>query len=141
MKTINPGPILESKSMHEIFQRKDKNKLKRTKKGKIFENWSKNVQNLKIFWKKGFGLYNKYRKIICYNNSFLYIISLETVSSEFIYFRDDMFLPCKSSNYPIFARSQRRRCTKTRTDAVHKLENISRCNAKIVKRSESVQKG
>ena len=36
------GPILESKGMRAIFQKKDK-------KGKIFENLGKNVQNLKIF--------------------------------------------------------------------------------------------
>ena len=36
------GPILGSKGMHGIFQ----------KKGKIFENLGKNVQNLKIFLKK-----------------------------------------------------------------------------------------
>ena len=36
------GPILESKDMCAIFQKKDK-------KGKIFENLGKNVQNLKIF--------------------------------------------------------------------------------------------
>ena len=36
------GPILESRGMHTIFQ----------KKGKIFENLGKNVQNLKIFLKK-----------------------------------------------------------------------------------------
>ena len=34
------GSILESKGMRAIFQ----------KKGKIFENWGKNVQHLKIFW-------------------------------------------------------------------------------------------
>ena len=36
------GLILESKGMRAIFQ-------KRAKKGKIFENFGKNVQNLKIF--------------------------------------------------------------------------------------------
>ena len=36
------GPILESRGMHTIFQ----------KKGKILENLGKNLQNLKIFWKK-----------------------------------------------------------------------------------------
>ena len=41
-----PGPILESKGMDAIFQ---KNGKTRTKKGKIFENLVKNVQNLKIF--------------------------------------------------------------------------------------------
>ena len=40
------GPILESKDMHAIFQKKGKQMLK---KGKIFENLGKNVQNLKIF--------------------------------------------------------------------------------------------
>ena len=36
------GPILQSKGMHAIFQ----------KKGKIFENLGKTVQNLKIFGKR-----------------------------------------------------------------------------------------
>ena len=35
------APILESKSVGAIFQ----------KKGKMFENLHKKVQNLKIFWK------------------------------------------------------------------------------------------
>ena len=43
------GPILESKGMHTIFQKKGK---KMFKKGKIFENLGKNKQNLKIFWKR-----------------------------------------------------------------------------------------
>ena len=46
-------PILESKDMHTILQKKGKKRakkcLKRAKRGKIFENLSKNVQNLKIF--------------------------------------------------------------------------------------------
>ena len=37
------GPILESKGMRAIFQKK---------KGKIFENLGKDVQNLKTFWKR-----------------------------------------------------------------------------------------
>ena len=50
MKT---GPILESKDKSTIFHKNDKEKcLKRAKKGKIFENLRKNVQNLKIIWKK-----------------------------------------------------------------------------------------
>ena len=40
------GPILESKGMYAIFQKKVKIMLK---KGKIYENLGKNVQNLKIF--------------------------------------------------------------------------------------------
>ena len=40
------GPILESWGMGAIFQQKAKEMLK---KGKIFENLDKNVQNLKIF--------------------------------------------------------------------------------------------
>ena len=40
------GPILESKGMLAIFQKKGK---KMFKKGKIFENLGKHVQNLKIF--------------------------------------------------------------------------------------------
>ena len=43
------GPIPESKGMRAIFQKKDK---KRAKKGKIFENLGKNVQNL-IYSEKG----------------------------------------------------------------------------------------
>ena len=47
------GPILESKGMHEIFQKKGKKEQKMFKKGKkndkIFENLDKNLQNLKIF--------------------------------------------------------------------------------------------
>ena len=38
---------LESKGMREIFQKKGKKK--RATKGKIFKNFGKNVQNLKIF--------------------------------------------------------------------------------------------
>ena len=46
MKT---GPILESKDKSTIFHKNDKEKcLKWAKKGKIFENLRKNVQNLKI---------------------------------------------------------------------------------------------
>ena len=37
------------KGMRVIFQKKGKKILKREKKGKIFENFGKNVQNLKIF--------------------------------------------------------------------------------------------
>ena len=40
------GPILESKGMGAIFQKKCKKMLKR---GKIFENFCKNVPNLNIF--------------------------------------------------------------------------------------------
>ena len=40
------GPILESKDMRAIFQKKGK---KRAKIGKIFENLDKNVQNGRIF--------------------------------------------------------------------------------------------
>ena len=45
--TFQSGPILESKGMHVIFQKKgqkeDKNMLKMGKKGKMFENLFKNV--------------------------------------------------------------------------------------------------
>ena len=41
------GPILESKGMHALKKGK-----KRFKKGKVFENFDKNVSNLKIFWKR-----------------------------------------------------------------------------------------
>ena len=49
-------PILESKGMHAIFQKKCKKRQKKyiflkTKKGKIFKNLGKKVQNL-IFWKR-----------------------------------------------------------------------------------------
>ena len=46
------GPFLEGKGMSAIFQKKSKKMLK---KGKIFEDLYKNVQNLKkkkIFWKR-----------------------------------------------------------------------------------------
>ena len=43
------GSILESKGMGMVFQKKGKEMLK---KGKIFENLVKNVQNLKIFRKR-----------------------------------------------------------------------------------------
>ena len=39
------GPILESNGIHVIFLKKGKKMLK---KGKIFENLGKNVQDLKI---------------------------------------------------------------------------------------------
>ena len=49
-------PVLESKGMRSIFQKKGKNGQKkankcqkRAKKAKIFQNLGKNVQNLKIF--------------------------------------------------------------------------------------------
>ena len=50
------GLILENKDMLTIFEKKGKRKgkrmLKRAKKGKIFEKLGKNVQNLKILWKR-----------------------------------------------------------------------------------------
>ena len=50
------GLIPENKDMLTIFEKKGKRKgkrmLKRAKKGKIFEKLGKNVQNLKIFWKR-----------------------------------------------------------------------------------------
>ena len=44
-----PGPVLKSKGMPAIFQKKDKKILKKGKKRKIFENLGKNMQNMKIF--------------------------------------------------------------------------------------------
>ena len=41
--------ILKSKSMRVIFQKKAKKKKKMLKKGNIFGNLGKNVQDLKIF--------------------------------------------------------------------------------------------
>ena len=49
------GPILESKGMHAIFQKKGKRI-----KGKIFKDAGKNVQNLK-FWKRAGKLSYKKR--------------------------------------------------------------------------------
>ena len=44
------GPILGSKGMRAIFQKKgQKKKKKGTKKGKILKKLGKNVQNLEIF--------------------------------------------------------------------------------------------
>ena len=45
-----PGPVLESKIICAIFQKKGKKRQKKMlKKGKIFENFGKDVQNLKTF--------------------------------------------------------------------------------------------
>ena len=41
---LYPGPILERKGMHEIFQKKGKKKFKKCKKCKISENLGKNVK-------------------------------------------------------------------------------------------------
>ena len=46
------GLIVESKGVRAIFQKRAKQKFKRAKKGKIFENLGKNLQNLKIVWKR-----------------------------------------------------------------------------------------
>ena len=43
---MTSGLILESKGMGSIFQKKEKEMLK---KGKMLENLEKNLQNLKIF--------------------------------------------------------------------------------------------
>ena len=48
-KTSKPGPILKSNAMGSMFQKKDKEMLK---KEKIFENLDKNAQNFKIVWKR-----------------------------------------------------------------------------------------
>ena len=49
------GAILDSKGMRAIFKKKgkkgQKKYLKWAKKGETFENFVKNVQHLKIFWK------------------------------------------------------------------------------------------
>ena len=60
-----PGPILESKDMHAIFQKKGK-KTWKNGGGKIFENLSKNVQNLKIFWKRAGDCMQLSHEINCY---------------------------------------------------------------------------
>ena len=49
-KRLKAGPILEIKGMGVIFQKKNKEMLK---KGKIFENFGKNVRNLKNILKRG----------------------------------------------------------------------------------------
>ena len=48
------GPILESKGMRTIFKKKVKKKKekKMLREGKVFENLGKDVQKLKIFWKR-----------------------------------------------------------------------------------------
>ena len=43
---LSAGPILDSKGVCVIFQKKGQ---KKGKKGKVFENLGKNVQNLKMF--------------------------------------------------------------------------------------------
>ena len=54
-RIVSPGPILKSKRMRSIFQKKGKKEqkkcLKKAKKDKIFENLGKNLQNFKIFRK------------------------------------------------------------------------------------------
>ena len=42
--------LLEIKGMHAVFRKRAKKKT--LKKGKIFEILGKNIQKLKIFWKK-----------------------------------------------------------------------------------------
>ena len=46
------GPILESKGMCAIFQKKGKKGQNNVEKGKIFENLGKSAPNLKIFRKR-----------------------------------------------------------------------------------------
>ena len=46
------GPILKSKVIQASFQKKGKKGQKMLKKGNLFENLGKNVQNLKIFLKR-----------------------------------------------------------------------------------------
>ena len=52
LRTCKTGPILESKGMRAIFQKKSKKGQKNVKNGKIFENLCQDVQNLKIFCKR-----------------------------------------------------------------------------------------
>ena len=58
------GSILESKGMCGIFQKKGQKK-----KGEILENVGKNVQNMKIFWKKARDCVRLLNAINCYNRS------------------------------------------------------------------------
>ena len=55
--------------MHAIFKKKGKKILK---KGKVSENWGKNLQNLKMFW-KGAGDY--VQLLPCWNS----IIVISTI--------------------------------------------------------------
>ena len=59
---ITSWSILERKGMPAIFHKKAK---KKTKKGKIFENLSKNVENLKKNWKRGGDCVRLWRAINC----------------------------------------------------------------------------
>ena len=55
IQSISSGPILESKGICAIFQKKGKKSAKNVKKGqkraKYSKIWAKNVQNLKLFEK------------------------------------------------------------------------------------------
>ena len=51
LKLFLAGPILQTKGMHMIFQKKGKKGGEMFKKGKTFENFSNNVQNWKYFEK------------------------------------------------------------------------------------------
>ena len=59
------GPILESKGMRAVFQKKGK---KMFKMGKIFENLGENIQNLKTFWKVASVCVRLSHVINCYNH-------------------------------------------------------------------------
>ena len=48
-RILYAGPILESKGMHAIFQKKGKKILRKDKKGQNILKFGKNIQNLKIF--------------------------------------------------------------------------------------------
>ena len=48
-RILYAGPILESKGMHAIFQKKGKKMLRKDKKGQNILKFGKNIQNLKIF--------------------------------------------------------------------------------------------
>ena len=49
LSKVYTGRILESEGMCAFFWKKGKERAKNVKKGNIFENLGKNVQNLKMF--------------------------------------------------------------------------------------------
>ena len=51
ISALLPGPILDSKGMHAIFEEKGKKNVKKGKKVENIWKFGQNVQNLKIFEK------------------------------------------------------------------------------------------
>ena len=81
------GPILESKGMHAVFWKKGKNIFR---KGKVFKNLGKIVQNLKVFWKRAGDCMQLLEAMNCYNRPcylFLlvhFIFAFQEINMKFV---------------------------------------------------------